>query len=64
MHDHGPLPLPREGGPYALLIGCTNQAKKDSDIMLTKLIAREKEAKTSADGLQVSPAATKRIRNL
>ena len=48
MHDHGPLPCPREGGPYAQLIGCVSQAKIGSDKLLTKLIndAKQKDKET------------------
>ena len=42
MHDHGPLPLPKEGGQFAQLIGFVNAAKKASDRYLTELIEREK----------------------
>lgn len=42
MHDHGPLPLPKEGGDLAKLIGMVNEARKHSDEILTKLIDDEK----------------------
>eukprot|EP00586_Coscinodiscus_wailesii_P013969 CAMPEP_0172502332 /NCGR_PEP_ID=MMETSP1066-20121228/158876_1 /TAXON_ID=671091 /ORGANISM="Coscinodiscus wailesii, Strain CCMP2513" /LENGTH=119 /DNA_ID=CAMNT_0013277545 /DNA_START=102 /DNA_END=461 /DNA_ORIENTATION=+ len=44
MHDQGPVPAPREGGPYALLIGCVGRAKARSDELLSRLIREEKEA--------------------
>lgn len=42
MHDHGPLPAPKEGGDMALLIGCVKEAKKHSDAFLTDIIKKEK----------------------
>lgn len=44
MHDHGPLPLPKEGGDFAKLIGMVNEARKHSDELLTKLIEEQNEA--------------------
>lgn len=41
MHDHGPLPSPKEGGDFAKLIGMVHEAKKHSDEILTKLIKEE-----------------------
>ena len=41
MHDHGPLPPPKEGGDFAKLIGMVHEAKKHSDEILTKLIKEE-----------------------
>lgn len=55
MHDHGPLPLPKEGGPFAQLIGFVNAAKKASDRYLTELIEREKmlaAAKKATGGVE------------
>eukprot|EP00984_Skeletonema_dohrnii_P016052 scaffold7044_cov90-Skeletonema_dohrnii-CCMP3373.AAC.3 len=42
MHDHGPLPLPKEGGQFAQIIGFVNAAKKASDKYLTEVIEKEK----------------------
>ena len=42
MHDHGPLPAPRAGGDFALLIGCVEATKKCSDEFLTDIIKKEK----------------------
>jgi hypothetical protein len=42
MHDHGPLPAPKEGGDFALLIDIVQQAKKNSDELLTRIINEEK----------------------
>jgi hypothetical protein len=48
MHDHGPLPAPKEGGQFAQIIGLVSAAKKASDAYLTELIEREKTLTTSA----------------
>ena len=42
MHDQGPLPAPKEGGPIAFLIGCTRLAKGHNDAFLTNCIQQEK----------------------
>ena len=42
MHDHGPLPAPKEGGDFELLIDIVQQAKKNSDELLTRIINEEK----------------------
>ena len=47
MHDHGPLPPPREGGQFAQIIGFVNAAKKASDAYLTDVIEKEKKHATS-----------------
>lgn len=54
MHDHGPLPAPKEGGQFAQIIGLVSAAKKASDVYLTELIEREKILATSvgADSAQ------------
>ncbi len=44
MHDHGPLPAPKEGGDFALLIHMVQQAKKKSDELLTNIIEKEKNS--------------------
>ena len=53
MHDHGPLPLPKEGGEFALLVDIIQQAKKNSDELLTRIIEEEKTMKSakSSDGV-------------
>jgi len=43
MHDNGPLPTLKEGGSYSELIGCVNEASKNSDTLLTKLIKEQKK---------------------
>jgi hypothetical protein len=43
MHDQGPLPPLKEGGPIAFLMGCVGLAKEHSDDFLTKRIEEEKE---------------------
>ena len=45
MHDHGPLPAPKEGGQFAQIIGFVNAAKKASDAYLTEVIEKEKANK-------------------
>lgn len=42
MHDHGPLPAPKEGGDIAQLIGCVEATKRFSDEFLTDVIKKEK----------------------
>lgn len=44
MHDHGPLPPPKEGGEFAQIIGFVSAAKRASDAYLTEIIEKEKEA--------------------
>ena len=44
MHDHGPLPKPKEGGVFASLIGLCQEAKKSSDKYLTEVIEKEKQS--------------------
>jgi hypothetical protein len=43
MHDHGPLPKPKEGGAFANLIGLCEAAKQSSDRYLTEVIENEKK---------------------
>ena len=47
MHDHGPLPPLREGGPMAELMTCLQDAKNFNDQYLTDLIAARKNSKNS-----------------
>ena len=42
MHDQGPLPLLKEGGPISFLIGCVEIAKQHSDDFFTKQIEEGK----------------------
>ena len=55
MHDQGPLPALKEGGPIAFLIGCTRLAKEHNDAFLTKCIEQEKEQKKSKEPTSDSP---------
>lgn len=48
-HDHGPLPPPKEGGPFAQLIGCVIEAKAFSDNYLTEVIQQEKTMSQGQD---------------
>jgi len=55
MHDHGPLPPPKEGGQFTQIIGLVSEAKRASDKYLTELIetekkSRAKSATTSSEG--------------
>jgi len=43
MHDHGPLPKPKEGGVFASLIAFCQEAKKSSDSYLTEVIEKEND---------------------
>jgi hypothetical protein len=55
MHDQGALlPVPKEGGPMALLLGCSLKAKEFNNTLLTEKIQQEK--KHHADEQQQSPA--------
>ena len=45
VHDQGPLPLPKEGGKFAQIIGFVNAAKNASDKYLTEVIENEKALK-------------------
>ena len=47
MHDHGQLPLPKEGGDFAKLIGMVNEARKHSDELLTNVIKEENATNTT-----------------
>jgi len=55
MHDSGPLPKLKEGGPLALLIGCTKLSKNYNDEFLTRLIEEESvyHAKTPSSTTKV-----------
>eukprot|EP00567_Pseudictyota_dubia_P006453 CAMPEP_0197441294 /NCGR_PEP_ID=MMETSP1175-20131217/7600_1 /TAXON_ID=1003142 /ORGANISM="Triceratium dubium, Strain CCMP147" /LENGTH=144 /DNA_ID=CAMNT_0042971549 /DNA_START=17 /DNA_END=451 /DNA_ORIENTATION=- len=43
VHDHGPMIPPREGGPFADLVGCAVAAKEASDSYLTGVIEAEQK---------------------
>ena len=55
MHDQGPLPPLKEGGPIAFLIGCAGLAKEYNDKFLTKHIEKEKENKQKSQEQLESP---------
>jgi hypothetical protein len=52
MHDQGPLPELKEGGPIALLIGCVDAAKAFNNDFLTKAIETEKTMQPSSSEQQ------------
>jgi hypothetical protein len=45
MHDQGPLPEVKQGGPMAVLLGCAQAAKDYNNTFLTSLIEEEKQKK-------------------
>eukprot|EP00978_Attheya_sp_CCMP212_P003312 scaffold6828_cov53-Attheya_sp.AAC.2 len=47
MHDHGPLPPPREGGEFARLVACANRARELSDALLTEIIDAQRQQHTA-----------------
>ena len=49
MHDHAPLPPPKEGGAFALLAGLADAARKHSDALLTQRIEEER-VRAGGDG--------------
>ena len=55
MHDHGPLPQPKEGGQFAKIIGLVNEAKKASDLYLTEVIEKEKALIETAKNSTIIP---------
>ena len=48
VHDQGPLPPLREGGPMAVLLSCLQEAKKFNDQYLTERIAAQLKTETKA----------------
>lgn len=52
MHDQGPLPEMKEGGPMALLIGCVDAAKTFNNDFLTTAIQTEKLRKALSEQQQ------------
>jgi hypothetical protein len=44
VHDHGPLPMLREGGPISFLVSFVMEAKKANDEYLTQVIESEKKS--------------------
>lgn len=59
-HDHGPLPAPREGGPYASLIGCVLAAKDFSNNYLTEVMKQEKTRKNNPHNNEEGAGTNKR----
>ena len=49
MHDQGPLPDLKEGGPLTLLTGCVKIAKNYNDEFLTQCIKEENENSKNHD---------------
>eukprot|EP00533_Pseudo-nitzschia_delicatissima_P016489 CAMPEP_0197266598 /NCGR_PEP_ID=MMETSP1432-20130617/3100_1 /TAXON_ID=44447 /ORGANISM="Pseudo-nitzschia delicatissima, Strain UNC1205" /LENGTH=143 /DNA_ID=CAMNT_0042731485 /DNA_START=204 /DNA_END=635 /DNA_ORIENTATION=+ len=58
MHDQGPLPPPKEGGPIAFLIGCVGLAKQHNDAFLTKCIEEGKEKKIQRESNELESPNT------
>lgn len=49
MHDQGPLPALKEGGPTtAVLLGCIQAAKEYNNVFLSELIEKEKQTAKTA----------------
>lgn len=43
MHDHGPMqPPPKEGGDFGLLVSLALEARRQSDLLLTRIIEEDK----------------------
>jgi hypothetical protein len=53
MHDHGSLPVLREGGHGAVLIGCVKMAKKFNDDYISRIIETRKAA--GIDRIEAQP---------
>ena len=62
MHDHGPLPQPKEGGQFANIIGLVNEAKKASNEYLTEMIEKEKAHNNATYGMEEKGGQHKRKR--
>ena len=62
MHDHGPLPQPKEGGQFAKIIGLVNEAKKASNEYLTEMIEKEKAQNNATNGKEEKGGQHKRKR--
>jgi hypothetical protein len=43
VHDQGPLPVLKQGGPMALLLGCAGTAKEFNNSFITTLIEEERK---------------------
>ena len=59
MHDQGPLPDLKEGGPMAVLLGCTRAGKQLNDAFLTEMIQEEKKHKHKVDSDGIPTKKTK-----
>jgi hypothetical protein len=63
MHDQGPLPELKQGGPMAVLLGCAQAAKDYNNTFLTSLIEQEKQKKhglsKSNSSISSGPSAKK-----
>jgi hypothetical protein len=55
LHDQGPLPPLKEGGPMAVLLACTQRAKKFNDDYLTNAMAAQRKAHEGASGSTFMP---------
>lgn len=49
LHDQGPLPPLKEGGPMAVLMSCVQEAKNFNDQYLTEVISAQRKTETKAE---------------
>jgi hypothetical protein len=49
LHDQGPLPPLKEGGPMAVLMSCLREAKNFNDKYLTEAISEQRKKETKVD---------------
>lgn len=58
MHDQGPLSTLKEGGSFAVLLGCVEKGRAFNDDFLTEKIKEEKD-KSSSNGYSQPTKKTK-----
>lgn len=61
LHDHGPLPPLKEGGPMAVLLACAQQAKKFNDDYLTEVIAAQRKGDEDSNGTVSNPVKKAKV---